>query len=294
MSTATTNREQWLADRKLAIGASDVAAIIGVSPWASAWDVWADKTNRVEPWQGNKATEAGSLYERAVLDHAEQTLGPLERNVRVKHVELPIAATCDAITVDGGCPVEAKTTGLTGRVQGDWGDALTDEVPDYYLVQVHAQLLCTGAEMAYLFALIAGRGTIQYQIERSDKVSEQLAEMCADWWQKHIVLDQEPDRSQARLEVVKRMRREPAKVIEFDAEQAGLILQREELKTLVKGLGDELERVETGILLALGNAEAATLPDNSVLTYYEQRRKSYVVDESKFRVMRIKKAKADK
>ena len=68
-------REQWLADRKKAIGASDVAAILGVSPWASGWDVWADKTDRLERWEGNEQTRLGQFFEPSVLDYAESKVG---------------------------------------------------------------------------------------------------------------------------------------------------------------------------------------------------------------------------
>ena len=38
-----TDRAEWLAWRRSGIGASDVAGILGISPWASPFTVWADK-----------------------------------------------------------------------------------------------------------------------------------------------------------------------------------------------------------------------------------------------------------
>ena len=35
-------RTDWLAWRRKGIGASDIAGILGISPWASPWSVWAD------------------------------------------------------------------------------------------------------------------------------------------------------------------------------------------------------------------------------------------------------------
>lgn len=37
------DRAEWLEWRRNGIGATDVAGILGVSPWASPWSVWADK-----------------------------------------------------------------------------------------------------------------------------------------------------------------------------------------------------------------------------------------------------------
>lgn len=285
-------RRQWLADRKSAIGASDVAAIIGVSPWASAWEVWAEKTGVIESWGGNEATRAGQAFERAVLDQAEAELGSLERDVRVKHQSLPMAATLDARVIYGGTPVEAKTTGLVGRVYGDWGDALTDQIPDYYLVQVHAQLIVTGAELAYLYALIAGRGVVKFQIDRSEKLAEQIGNLCRDWWEKHITQGIEPSRDRVPdLSVVKRLRREPSKSIALGEEFAKLIREREALKDTEKELKKSIEENESLILLGLGDAEEAWLPDGSTVSYFESSRKGYEVKPTTFRTLRIKKGK---
>jgi len=41
------NREQFLLDRKKGIGGSDVASILGVSPFRTALDVYYDNPNYV-------------------------------------------------------------------------------------------------------------------------------------------------------------------------------------------------------------------------------------------------------
>ncbi|WP_410960483.1 YqaJ viral recombinase family protein, partial [Salmonella sp. SAL4361] len=42
------NRDQFLAGRKKGIGGSDVAAILGFSPYKSPYQLWLDKTGRSE------------------------------------------------------------------------------------------------------------------------------------------------------------------------------------------------------------------------------------------------------
>jgi len=284
------DRDAWLAERRKAIGASDVSSILGLNPWGTAWEVWADKLGKLESFE-NKATDAGNRLEGAVLDYAEGQLGALSRNQRRIHATLPLAATCDAIAVTSGSPVEAKTTGIVGPVVGQWGDELTDQIPDYYLVQVHAQLMCTQAELGYLFALLPGRGFCEFRIEPNQQLHEQLGNMLDDWWQRHIVQGIEPPMTvKPRLEVVKRLRKTPNKVIEADAEFEQLLRSREALKDCKKQAEDQLEDVEARLLIKLGDAEAATLSDGRTFTYLESKRKSYTVAETTFRTMRIKKA----
>lgn len=291
MSTAeqVTERSDWLQSRKSAIGASDVAAILGASPFAGPWEVWADKTNRLEPWKGNNATRAGQAFENAVLDQAEQELGKLERNIRVVHESLPMSATLDARLAGAHLPVEAKTTGIVGPVYGNWGEAMTDEVPEYYLVQVHAQLCVTGSVMAYLFALIAGRGVVQFQIQRSDKLCERLGNICADWWHQHVILDQEPSREimPPHLDVVKRLRRVADKKTTFGPVVAKLVERRERLNQARLTIEKRVKQLDASVLMALGDAEAASF-DGGELTYFKQSRAGYAVAPTEFRVMRIK------
>jgi putative phage-type endonuclease len=285
-------REQWLEDRKKAIGASDVAAILGVSPWASAWDVWADKTGRLEKWEGNEQTRLGQFFEPSVLDYAESKLGELVRGERVLHATLPVASTLDARVLKNNRPVEAKTTGLAGPIYGDWGDSGTDEVPEYYLVQVHTQLLClSDADMGYLFGLLPGRGVVEFNIERSDKICDHLGSVLDDWWTRHIINDVEPSRDKASLEIVKRMKRIPSKSIDLNDEIAQLVQEREALKAKMKQFDKAIESIDSKLLSSLGDAEQATFPDGSGVTYFKQKRGAYAVEECEFRVLRIKKAK---
>ena len=41
-------RTAWLADRRLGVGSSDVAKILGISPFGSSFELWLDKTGRSE------------------------------------------------------------------------------------------------------------------------------------------------------------------------------------------------------------------------------------------------------
>lgn len=285
------HREKWLAERRKEIGASEVSSILGLNPYGTAWEVAADKRGLLNPFE-NKATGAGKVLEVAVLDHAESVLGTLKRNVRIKHKSLPLAATCDAQIAFTSEPVEAKTTGIVGPIVGQWGDALTDQVPDYYLVQVHAQLMCTGKELGYLFALLPGRGFVEYHIEANPTLHEYIGNVCADWWEKYIVQGHDvPMTVKPALEVVKRLRKTPNKVIEADAEFEILLGKREADKAMIKEYSEHLEQIEAELLVKLGDAEAANLSDGRQFTHLESSRKGYTVEPCKFRQIRIKKGK---
>jgi len=283
-----------LERRRKCIGASDVAAILGASPWRSPWDVWADKTGRLEPWAGNEATKLGTFLEASVLSYAEAIVGDLERNIRVECPNTPIVATLDARTMDKGIPVEVKTAGMVGPLHGDWGDAMSDHVPDHYLLQVHTQLLCTGAEVGWLFALLGGRGVVQYEIPRSDSLCDSLVDQLCQWWNLHIIDGAEPSRERATLEIVKRLRRVPERVVDLGDSVDYLLRTKELLAAEAKDLKSRQEETDKMILLALGDAEAGVTASGERVSYLEQHRKGYTVEPSSYRVMRVSKAKVAK
>ena len=56
-STVGLSRDEWLAIRRTGIGSSDIAGVLGLSPWASPYTVWADKRGRVPPVEQTEAME---------------------------------------------------------------------------------------------------------------------------------------------------------------------------------------------------------------------------------------------
>ena len=43
-----TSNDNWLKLRKAGIGGSDAAAILGMTPWKSPYQLWLEKTGEVE------------------------------------------------------------------------------------------------------------------------------------------------------------------------------------------------------------------------------------------------------
>ncbi|GIV52679.1 MAG: hypothetical protein KatS3mg038_3200 [Candidatus Kapaibacterium sp.] len=95
-------------DRRSFLGASDAPAVLGLSPWRSAWEVWAEKTGRIDSWSGNAATSAGQLLEPAVLAWASEELRRRHDLVVEPGRPAPIDGTPilthpDAVAMPGDC-----------------------------------------------------------------------------------------------------------------------------------------------------------------------------------------------
>ena len=56
------DREQFIIDRKKGLGGSDIAAIMGISPWKTPMDVYLEKTTEVQDID-NEALKRGRRAE---------------------------------------------------------------------------------------------------------------------------------------------------------------------------------------------------------------------------------------
>lgn len=173
---------KYLEERRKLIGGSDVAAILGLSPFRTAYQVYQEKRKEVEDWKGNEATDWGSRLEPAIRQWYSDTTG---RSVKVPdkllvHPKYPfMGASLDGFTDDGRV-VEIKTA----RSGKNWGEPETNQIPDYYAVQVHHYMTITGFQVADIPVSIAGGSPSLYIVEADKEISEMIIEACAKFWER--------------------------------------------------------------------------------------------------------------
>ena len=123
----------WLEERRKGIGGSDIAAIMGLSPFRTPFQVYQEKRREVVPWQGNETTDWGKRMEPAIRQWYSDQTG---RAVRVPdriitHSRYPfMLASIDGFTDDPLRGLEIKTA----RSAKGWGEPGSNEIPDYYVL----------------------------------------------------------------------------------------------------------------------------------------------------------------
>lgn len=158
---------EWLEVRRSGIGGSDVAAVMGLSPWCGPYEVWCRKTGLVEVPDigGSPAVRWGHLLEGVVADEYARA-HPDQRVVNprgvMRSVERPWAqASLDRIARDpvrGWGVLEVKTAGMHSARMWDGG------VPLHYLTQVQHYLDVTGYGWAVVAVLIGGQDYREYEV----------------------------------------------------------------------------------------------------------------------------------
>lgn len=144
----------WLRWRRSGIGASDAAAIMGVSPWSSVTDVISEKGGFADG-RDTPAMARGRALEStaraACADHLGTSLTP----ICVESVECPwLRASLDGLSDDRRTVVEIKCPGAR-----DHASALKGLVPTHYKPQLQHILAVTGLDAIYYWSYRDGCGT---------------------------------------------------------------------------------------------------------------------------------------
>jgi putative phage-type endonuclease len=284
--------EQQHEIRSKGIGGSDIAPIMGLSKWKTAHELWLEKTGTVEPDKlDSQVVHFGNVLEQVVADEFADRKGfkVRKRNNTFTHKKYPqLLANIDR-SIDGEKAVlECKTS--SAFLMGDWGEEMSEDVPDYYRVQVEHYMNVLGQETAYLAVLIGGNTFRTFFFERDPDLSQMIEDAAIDFWD--MVLKGTPppinyDHQTTHDMLLRRYPGTNGEKITLPAEiqpwHEVLVQTKEKIK--------ELEGVKDGcanrIQEAMGENAIGIVPSgNFKYTRAQQSRKEFTVAANTFWVMR--------
>lgn len=196
---------RWSIQRRSMVGASEIAAVLGHSPWASPFSLWWAKQEGWE-WEGNLATRLGHEFEPIIgklFGEARPDLivcRPKAALWRHPVVDV-IGCSPDFLAVAPGC----YTCGGTGRTApssvhycldcagnpglptiepvecksdeggAGWGKPGSDEVPDHHWMQLVQQCMVFGSTRGHLVRM-AGKRFATYTVNIDQHAADWFAE----------------------------------------------------------------------------------------------------------------------
>ena len=310
MTAVDTARAEWLAWRRGGIGASDIAGILGISPWASPFSVWADKMGLLpdDELDDDDPREFGRRAEAMVgpwfMDRTGFFLVGEQMWLTSKDkpwmLATPDALVADLDTIfeaDGSCPPDDVLGPL--EIKTDFGKPW-DEIPAHYQAQGQWQMAVGGWDRMW-FAVLHGRRFRTYELERDQADIDMMTERAGDWWVNHVVAQRPPeiDSSEATAAAIAAIYPETTKGKTADLDHvAGALDMLAEAKADAKDADARETAAKSVLAWALKDAEIGMVAGVEVCTYKAQTRKSTcthcgAVDESApFRVLRPKASKA--
>ena len=256
------NRDEWLSQRKVGIGGSDAAAILGLSPWKSPLDVWLDKTGRAPAMTVDPDRE-DLLYLGQVLEPAIAAMYERKTNrelVQVKgivrHSEYPcIIGTPDRLVVGERRGVELKSE---HAFVDKFGDPGTDEVPEYYAVQCMQYMAIEEFDAWDLALLHGGAKFAIYTLNRNREVEIEMIRLLCDWWDRHVVADVPPpiDGSESATRyLANEFRRNARPLADANEVETKLALELGRIRAQFAELEDYKKLLENRIRQAIGDRD---------------------------------------
>lgn len=196
VDTAALSEAEWLAWRRKGIGGSDVAAILGISPWRTARDLYNDKLGIASAQVDSAnwvALEMGHLLEDLVARIFSQKTGYHVFQVKkmFRHPRHPcMLADVDYFVTlpDGNTAIlEIKTTNYNAR--GHWRDGDTAIVPPYYESQGRHYMAVMDLDRVF-FCCLYGNNEDEVEIRELRRDLDYEQEMIfleEAFWNDHVL-----------------------------------------------------------------------------------------------------------
>ena len=145
---------EWHEHRAKYRNASETAAVMGVSPWQTPYELWLVKNGRKVTVE-TEAMRHGTATEPAARAAFELESGLIMQPLVM--VDGDYSASLDGITLLGDTIVEIKCP-YRGQTSELWQTVHTGSVPAHYMLQVQHQLMVSQAKLAYLWVYDGNEG----------------------------------------------------------------------------------------------------------------------------------------
>ncbi len=192
-------------ERKNGLGGSDIAAILGLSRYASPLDIYNDKVGELAEDIGNEATNRGNLLEPIIIEMLQQQVNDtidtqLDTYI---HPSYPFLRA----NIDGyygkGIIVEAKSCHMWSKAAKEFGEEGTDQIPTEYLVQCafYAEVVAPFYDALDFISVIIpvafvkdNSGILEsidrfalYSYQRNEQLGESIIAKAVAFWENHVI-----------------------------------------------------------------------------------------------------------
>ena len=184
-----TTEADWLASRRADITSTESAALFGMSPYMTAFELWhRKKSGDVPAFASNERMQWGNRLESAIAHGIAEdrgwTIEPMKDYMRLPDER--IGASFDFVITnlpDGPAHLEIKNVDFLA-FRDNWildNDGF-DEAPEHIEVQVQHQMMVSGYSRSFIGALVGGNTTYVIERQRDEPVIDALRARIAKFW----------------------------------------------------------------------------------------------------------------
>lgn len=309
------DRHAWLEARREDVTASDASALLGIHPYKTAFDLWAEKTGRKPEAEENKVLRRGRILEYAAIDMLREDYPDWEithsyNNRYFRDVEAHLGATPDAFVRIPGRKgqgiIQIKTA--SDFSAKNWIDPETREfvTPLHVAVQAMIEAELTKANYAMVALLVSGHGldlhppfliplreTEEDRI-RTERLLQRIRDEVADFW-RVVTAGGRPDTDWKRDgELIEDLYEPDGRVIDLSRDNLlpAVCDEKARIATEKGAIEKRLKEIKAELLDKMGGASAARIADGRTITAKTVNRAGYEVKPTSYVDVRIKNAGA--
>lgn len=277
LDTKVASHQEWVDQRRLGLGGTDCAALLGHNPWKSVTSLYYEKLvdvlepesysaseaaywgTRLEPEVGREFAIRSGYQTKIAGLHLRSTAFPWIRGTLDYWVYEPDFCPEGAIALEPTSFLECKTTAWYRGA--DWKNG---KLPPYVRSQMLHYLALTGYDHAYAACLVGGQTFCSIELARPMELVREIIEMEERFWW-HVENRIEPPDPFTPIDIFNPDDFAPdevAKVVLLDADHVAKIQRYWELVRInhqtydeVTALREELEGLMYGARLGLYGEE---------------------------------------
>jgi len=272
------SHEEWLKAREEGIGASEVAAVLGVSPWETPFSLYLKKTHQVPPTEENDAMRRGHYLEDAVVqwwmhETGEQVIKASAADIIYVHPEFPyMRVTPDRIVRGRKKILEVKSTAVQ----------MGEKIPVYYEAQCQYQMYVTGIHQAELIYIQGGLTFGRFVVDYDPGFAQYIASKVTEFWNENVIGGKEPDAICVEDLAVKVPKSTPESTVLADETALDQINVLREKKAMYDALGDEIMGLQNSLKMYMEDSEALLDEDGTVLLTWKSGKDKTTFDSKRF------------
>lgn len=192
--------QEWTDWRKEGVGASEVAAIVGLCPYNTPYGVWSVKTGRSKGFAGNSFTEHGKETEaKARALYELKTMEDMPAACAVHPKYNICRASLDGKRADNKLILEIKCPSGKQTIEM----AIRGEIPENYKCQVQFQLAVTGADLCHYFVYHEeSKLSILIEVRPDIEFQGKLIAAVLDFWERYVLANVAPPLTERDVKVI--------------------------------------------------------------------------------------------
>lgn len=278
MATDSADRAEWLKQRRTGVGGSDVAAVLGLSPWRTPYDVYLDKLGKATKELTSQAAHFGNRLEAVVADEFSERTGI--RCTMQEHMYRNPLSHWEIANIDRYAGPGAILECKTARLADGWGPSQEEEIkagevasdheiPIYYETQIQWYMGLLGVPVCYVAVLIGGQDFRIYKVSRDPEIFEKIRAKVKTFWLEHVEKHVPPEPISV-ADVRALYAKDSGAMREASNEEAALVGDLKTVREQIKELEAQEKAIASKIILAIGADTGITIAGKKAATYKAQ------------------------